>query len=114
MSKPRRGEIYWIDFDPVKGAEQGGRRPALIVQNDRGNASSRYTVVCAISSAPITRSFPFIVPVAAGEANLTRSGHVNCAQIRTVDQTRLEELVGTLSDARMLEVAEALRYELDI
>jgi mRNA interferase MazF len=38
-----RGENYWVEFDPVKGSEQGGLRPALVVQNDVGNRHSPTT-----------------------------------------------------------------------
>ena len=43
----RRGEIYWVESDPVKGCEQSGLRPALVVQNDVGNQYSPTTVVAA-------------------------------------------------------------------
>ena len=46
----KRGEIYWVEFDPVKGSEQGGLRPALVVQNDTGNRYNTTTVVAAIFS----------------------------------------------------------------
>jgi mRNA interferase MazF len=114
MPKPKRGELYWVNFDPVRGVEQAGTRPALVVQNDRGNEHSSYTVVCALSTAPVDRPYPFIVLLATGEAGLNRSGHVNCAQIRTIDDSRLEERIGMLSPERMRQVDAALRYELDL
>ena len=46
----RRGEVCWVEFHPVKGSEQGGFRPAVIVQNDVGNRHSPTTVVAAITS----------------------------------------------------------------
>jgi mRNA-degrading endonuclease toxin of MazEF toxin-antitoxin module len=55
-----------------------------------------------------------MVSLSQGEANLPRAGHVNCSHLYTVDQTRLEGYVGTLSPNRMLEVDDALRYELDL
>lgn len=110
---PRRGEIYWVTFTGT-GSEQSGRRPALVVQNDRGNQSSPVTVVVPLSTAPLPRTYPFTVLVHAGEANLTRAGYVNCSQPTTVDQSRLEGRVGMLSSTRMLEVDQALRYELDL
>src|ERR1041384_3988903 len=81
--RPKRGEVYWVNLDPVVGAEQGGRRPALILQNDRGNENSSYTVVAALSAAPLPRVYPLTIRYPAGEANLNRPGYVNCAQIRT-------------------------------
>ena len=112
--KPSRGEIYWVNFDPARGVEQGGRRPALIVQNDRGNQHATYTVVAAISSAPLPRAYPFTVPLAPGQGNLPRAGHVNCAQLLTIDQGRLEERIGSLTPESMRQVEAALRYELDL
>lgn len=47
---PQRGEIYWVEFTPARGAEQAGRRPALIVQNDVGNRYAPTTIVAAITS----------------------------------------------------------------
>ena len=46
----KRGEIYYADLDPVKGSEQGGLRPVLILQNDMGNRHSNTTIVAAITS----------------------------------------------------------------
>lgn len=112
--KPRRGEIYWVSFEPARGVEQAGRRPALVIQNNRGNEHSSYTVVAAISSAPLPRAYPFTVARAAGQGNLPRAGHVNCAQSLTIDQARLEARIGSLDEAAMQQVNAALRYELDL
>jgi mRNA interferase MazF len=112
--RPKRGEVYWVDFDPARGVEQAGRRPALIVQNDRGNEHSSYTVVVAISSAPLPRRYPFTVPLARGAANLLRDGHVNCAQLLTIDQARLGNRIGSLDESTMRQVNAALRYELEL
>jgi mRNA interferase MazF len=114
VDKPKRGEIYWVNFNPARGTEQAGRRPALVVQNDRGNQFSPYTVVVAISSAPLPRVYPFTVALSQGDGNLPREGHVNCAQLLTLDQNRLEERIGELSRTKMAEVDAALRYELDL
>ena len=46
----KRGEIYWVDFGKTKGSEQGGKRPALVVQNNIGNKHSPTTIVVAITS----------------------------------------------------------------
>src|SRR4051812_37621048 len=104
---PRRGDLYWVTFTGA-GSEQSGRRPALIVQNDRGNASSPTTVVVPLSSAPLPRVYRFTVEVTAGEGNLSRDGYINCSQITILDQSRLESRIGALSPARMLEVDDAL------
>ena len=120
----RRGEIYWVEFDPVKGSEQGGLRPALVVQNDTGNRFSPTTVVVAITSWLPSQSFPFVVVVEADESGLPVRSAVNCAQMATIqqagEQSRLRpprgetvlRPIGQLSDDRMAEVDKALRFNL--
>ena len=110
--RPERGEVYWVDFEPRRGSEQGGVRPALVVQNDRGNQYSPVTVVVALSSAPLPRVYPFTVPYGDGELAIPGAGHVNCAQLLTVDISRLGQSIGKLSVERMRQVDAALRYEL--
>jgi|GEM_PF-3782976 len=63
----KHGEIYWVAFDPIKGHEQGGVRPALIVQHDLGSEHSETTVVAAI-----TRTLP---PRAKGWQHSCRIAH---------------------------------------
>lgn len=66
----KRGEIYWVEFDPVKGSEQGGLRPALIVQQDIGNQYSPTTVIVAITRTLPPRPYPFVVIVEPEESGL--------------------------------------------
>lgn len=112
--KARRGEIYWVNFNPRRGSEQGGVRPALVVQNDRGNEYSSTTVVAALSSVPLDKPYPFLVPLAAGEAGLPKAGFVNCSQLMTADESRLGALIGRLDEKRMKQVDAALAYEFGI
>lgn len=112
--RPRRGELYWILFEPARGVEQSGRRPALVIQNDLGNEYAPYTVVAALTTTPIRKAFPFVVPIPEGEGNLSRISSVNCAQLLTVDKSRLESRIGTLSPETMSLVDAALRYQLDL
>lgn len=120
----RRGEIYWVEFDPVKGSEQGGLRPALIVQNDLGNRYSPTTVVVAFTRTVPLEPYPFVVVVEVGESGLPERSAINCSQIATVQQAGSESRlrpprgesearpIGRLSADTMAEVDEALRYNL--
>ena len=122
----RRGEIYWVESDPAKGSEQGGLRPALIVQNDVGNRYSPTTVIVAITRTIPARPYPFIVIVEAAESGLTERSAVNCAQIATIQQAgpalqlrapRGEtevRAIGRLDAAKMAEVDEALKFSLGL
>jgi len=120
----RRGEIYWVEFDPVKGSEQGGLRPALVVQNDVGNRYSPTTVVVAITRAVPPKPYPFVVRIEPEDSGLRQRSAVNCAQIATIQQagpaSRLRPAqgetevrpIGQLSAAKMVEVDGALRFNL--
>ncbi len=122
----RRGEIYWIDFEPVKGSEQDGLRPALVIQNDIGNRYSPTTVVAAITRTVPPEPYPFLVVIEPEESGLPERGVVNCAQIVTIQQagpySRLRpprgqaalRPIGHLHSDRMAEVNAALRYNLSL
>lgn len=121
-----RGEIYWVEFDPVKGSEQGGLRPALIVQNDLGNRYSPTTVIAAITRKIPPRDYPFVVIVDPIESGLPERSVINCSQIATIQQSgptsRLRPprdaasvcAIGRLSDTKMAEVDDALRFNLGL
>ena len=122
----RRGEIYWVELDPVKGSEQGGICPALVVQHDVGNRHSPTTVVAAITRTLPPRPYPFTVVLEPDESGLPARSTVNCSQLATIQQagesSRLRPHVGeseirpigTLNQTRMTEVSEALRYNLEL
>lgn len=104
-----RGEIYLADLDPIKGCEQGGYRPVLIIQNNVGNRYSPTVIVSAITSRLTKRLLP--VHVALPKA-LVKSSICMLEQIRTLDKSRLRELVGKLSDEDMLKVNRAILISL--
>ena len=116
-----RGEIYWVEFDPVKGSKQGGLRPALVVQNDVGNRYSPTTVVVVITRTIPPRPYPFVVVVSPNESGLPDRSAVNCAQLATIQQagpaSRTRALrgetearpLGRLNAAKMSEVDTALK-----
>ncbi len=122
----KRGEIYWAEFDPVKGSEQGGLRPALIVQQDVGNRYSPTTVVVAITRTLPPRLYPFVVVVEPEGSGLSARSAINCSQITTIQKdepgSRLRPWpgehevrpIGRLSAQKMAEVERALRYNLGL
>ena len=122
----KRGEIYWVEFDPVKGSEQGGLRPALVVQNDIGNRYSPTTVVVAITRTIPPRPYPFVVVIEPQESGLPERSAVNCAQIATIQQGgskgRLRpprgetevRPIGRLNGEKMAAVEAAIKYNLGL
>ena len=108
-----RGEIYLVNWDPGRGSEQSGKRPALVIQNDTGNRYSPTTIVAACTTVPV-RPYPFIVQITAQESGTDRDSSINLAQIMTVDKRRLEVRLGRLSKDKMREVDAALKNSLGI
>ena len=108
----RRGEIYIVSFDPARGFEQGGVRPALVIQNDEGNEFASTTIVAAMSSQH--REYPVRVMVSPVQSGLRESSSVMLDQIRTISQARLGRKVGQLTPDGMAEVDDALRRSLGL
>lgn len=108
----KRGEIYHADLNPVFGSEQGGYRPVLIIQNNRGNQHSPTVIVAAITSQPKTK-LPTHVPI-NGIRGLEKESFVLLEQIRTVDKRRLDDYVGRLNRDQMNRVEKALRTSMEI
>ena len=54
----RRGDVYYADLSPVVGSEQGGVRPVVVVQNDKGNRYSKTIIVAPIQKRCQSRQFP--------------------------------------------------------
>ena len=107
----KRGEIYWVNWNPARGSEQSGLRPALVIQNNTGNKHSPTTIVAALTTA-LVKPYPFTVKVTAKESGLPKNSTVNLAVIMTIDKTRLTEKCGELNERRMKEVDEAARVSL--
>lgn len=103
----KRGEVWWIEFDPSIGSEIRKNRPAVIVSNDAANRNLLRVVVIPITSNT-DRQYP-------GEALVTLSekpGKAMADQIMAADKSRLKNKICTLSKADMLAVENAILVHL--
>ncbi len=100
-----KGDVYYADLNPVKGCEQGGVRPVVILQNDIGNKYSSTTIV-----APMTTRKKSYVPmhVKLKESFLAKNSTLLLEQIRTIDKKRLIKRIGTLSRKSQNEIEKVL------
>ena len=103
-----RGDIFIADLDPVMGSEQGGVRPVLIVQNDRGNRFSPTVIAAAMTSRVGKHDLPTHVWIAARDSGLSKDSLVLCEQIRTLEKSRLRERAGRISGLALSRVELAL------
>lgn len=109
----KRGEIYYADLSPVKGSEQGGMRPCLVIQNDVGNKFSPCTIVAIITTRTTKAKLPtqLWLPSSCG---LPRNSMVECEQIRTIDKKRLGEKCGEVDPTTMQKINECLKISVGI
>lgn len=112
MKEIKRNEIYYADLNPVKGSEQGGIRPVLVIQNDTGNKHSPTTIVAAITSKEEKAKLPTYVEV--GSCGVERKSLALLEQIRTIDKSRLIKYVGELDGATVKDVNEAISISLGL
>jgi mRNA interferase MazF len=111
---PRRGEVYWVSFDPTVGAKIQKTRPALVIQNDVANRHSPITIVAAITSKIDDEPYPAEVVVRAREAGLAKDSVVLLNQIRSIDNARLRQQIGRLRPETMASVDRALAISLGL
>ena len=109
----RRGDVFTVNLEPVRGSEQGKKRPAVVVQNDIGNRYSPTTLVAPITTGDIAR-FDVNVAVKTPEGGVTQDSLVLLNQVRAIDRSRLGRYWGRLSPQTMALVDEALRISLGL
>jgi mRNA interferase MazF len=109
---PRRGDIYWVDFNPARGSEQAGKRPAVVVSNDINNTNSPVVIVAAITSQLASKEYPMNVRLAEAATALGRPGEILCGQLTTVAKERLGNHIASLGEADVARLNRALAKSL--
>ena len=110
----KRGDIFYADLSPVVGSEQGGIRPVIIIQNDIGNRYSPTVIVAAITSQINKAKLPTHVEISSEEYGLNRDSVVLLEQIRTLDNKRLKEKIGHMTEEDMKKVNKSLLISLNL
>ncbi len=109
-----QGDIYWIELEVPFGSEPGYRHPHVVVQNDVLNQSRIQTVVvCQLTSNLERANLPGHILLNKKETNLSKDSVANPTQILTVDKSRLEDYVGTISRRRVREILDGIRLILE-
>lgn len=106
MARILRGEVRWADLNPVRGHEQAGLRPVLIVSHDVFNERSGTVIAVAITSQPQRAGFPLTLELRKG--NLPKQSWIKISQIRTLSTERIGKLLGRVSEEELNQVIEGL------
>lgn len=114
----RRGEIRLIDFEPTRGSEANQRRPAVIVSNDRANATADRLARGVVTVVPVTSSiarvFPFQTLLPADATGLRVTSKAQAEQVRSVSIERVGTVMGRIPADLMAELDDALRLHLQL
>lgn len=112
-----RGEVWQVDLDPVRGSEANKRRPAVIVSNDRANATAARLGRGVVTVVPVTSNtdtiYPFQVRLSA-QSGLAGKSKAQAEQVRSVSVHRLVRRLGHVSAAEEAELDAALKLHLQL
>ena len=108
----QRGDVYYADLSPVVGSEQGGVRPVVVVQNDKGNKYSKTIIIAPISKKMSKPPIP--THVIFSDSSLSYVSMILCEQLRTIDKKRLGQWICTLDDKTIDKIDQAIRVSLNI
>ncbi len=106
MARILRGEIRWADLNPVRGSEQVGLRPVLILSHDVFNERSGTVIAVAITSHPQRAGFPLTLEL--GSKDLPKKSWVKISQIRTLAIERIGKKLGRATPEDLVQVIEGL------
>ncbi len=106
MARILRGDLCWADLDPVRGREQAGRRPVLVISHEPFNARSGTVIALAVSAKPQRAGFPLTYPLAPKD--LPKPSWVKIGQVRTLSTERLGRKLGRLSEGDVDRIVEGL------
>lgn len=108
----QRGEIYFVNLNPVQGREQAGQRPVLVLSIDAINRLPLVvTVIVGTKGANLPRDYPTNVRVAVADSGLPLETVFLCFQLRSLDASRFPATPAGRVTGRVLEqIEEAVRY----
>jgi mRNA interferase MazF len=106
MARILRGDVRWAELNPVRGHEQAGRRPAVILSNDIFNERSGTVLAMALTSVPQRAGFP--LTLALEKKGLPKQSWVKISQIRTLSIDRIGRKLGRVSPEELDQLVEGL------
>ncbi len=106
MARILRGDVRWADLNPVRGREQGGSRPVLVLSQDVFNQRSGTVIAVAITSQPQRAGFPLTLELESG--GLPKKSWVKISQIRTLAVERIRRRLGRVEPEELSRVVLGL------
>ena len=110
----KRGDLYWVDRNPVKGSKQAGRRPVVVIQNDIGNAVAPTVIVVPLTTRSFSKRYPINAHLSKGIGGLKEDSTILLSHIRTIDKSRLNRKIGRLPALYLAQVDQAIKISLGL
>ena len=114
MVKIERGEIFLANLEPVKGSEQGGIRPVVIIQNNVFNIYSPTIIIAPLTSKIPSKKYLTSIFLSKKDSKLKKDSVILLNQIRTIDKSRILKNYGSISNRKMKEVDDAIKNSLGL
>lgn len=106
MARILRGDVYWADLNPIRGKEQAGRRPVLILSHDVFNERSGTVIALALTSQSQRAGFPLTLELQS--KGLSKKSWVKISQIRTLAVERIGPRLGKVRVEELVQVVDGL------
>lgn len=106
----QRGQVYWVALDPVHGSEMAKTRPCVILSANEINRRRHTVVIVPLTNTSEPVYFPLVIAVpSAGVGSKARAEH-----IRSVDKSRLTQLIGQISDDDLSRISHGVAKVLGV
>ena len=106
MARILRGDIRWVDLNPVVGSEQGGLRPVLVLSHDVFNERSGTVIAMAITSQRQRAGFPLTMELT--DSKLPKKSWAKISQVRTLSVKRIGRKIGRATEEELALVIDGL------
>ena len=100
-----RGQVYWVELDPVRGSEIAKTRPCVVLSTEEVNQHRRTVIVVPLT----TTKTPAVPPLLLAVPSMGADSKVRIEHIRAVDKSRLKTMIGEMGDEDLAAVEAALR-----
>lgn len=111
---PVRGEVWLVDLDPVRGSEQAGFRPVVVLQNDVINTCTSTCIAIPVTTNLRRAALPSCVQISRGDGGLDSDSVALCHQMRVLDKTRFRRKLGTVDQRTLTDVENRVLFTLGI
>jgi len=109
-----RGQIWLAELNPIRGSEQAGTRPVLILQNNSINRFTHTFLAIPLTTNIRRASLPTCVVLPEGEGGLARDSVALCHQLRVLDKSRLTHRLGSVSKLVLAEIDHCVLFTIGI